>query len=179
MGVDTGLSGRFPFLRAPFRPAIRLNDGKDHVEYHFSGGRPISQARPPLSYNQKQDSSAGRVPEIEGQLDLNQHEAFNKRTDIDNRNTNCAVGQGPANSFGRKYIPLALCFSDRLLEPAIVIQNEHDPDDKIVMGKIQQAYWEARGSWKRWFSYRKIWPWKILHRIGYMQVTGSSIHTDR
>lgn len=84
------------------------------------------------------------------------------------------TGEWQESSPGVKFVPLALCFSRRLLEPVIVIQDDHNWDDRAVMKTIQQAYWKARGCWKRWFVTRKIWPWKGLHRIGYAKVRPSS-----
>ena len=171
---DAAFSGRFPHIRSPGRPA---NVGTDWVEYLLPGGRPLADAHPPdASARREQEGTAELGPlEIRRGLDLSREEPTNNELFADIPATS---RQNVTDSMGVKYMQLALCFSDRLIQPAIFIYNKHYPDDRVVMKNIQDAYWETRGWWKRWFSTRKIWPWKVLRRIGYTQVCPYSVQTD-
>jgi hypothetical protein len=77
-------------------------------------------------------------------------------------------------SVGVKYVMLCLCFNRELFQIKIVIENAHWWDDREVMQKIEQAYWKARGAWKKWPTEWRIWPWKVLHKMGYVKVNGIS-----
>jgi hypothetical protein len=69
------------------------------------------------------------------------------------------------------YLRLALSFSDRLLEPAITVENEKHWDDKKVMQTVNKTYWGAKGMWKGWLSMQGLWPWKVLQRMGHAKVS--------
>lgn len=70
-----------------------------------------------------------------------------------------------------KFVPLALSLDDRLLELEIIIDDNHFWDDREVMRKIQEVYWEARGAWKKWPSMLQMWPGEVLCKIGYAEVS--------
>jgi hypothetical protein len=75
-----------------------------------------------------------------------------------------------------KFLPMCLCFHDKL----IVLKIEPYWSDSEVTQKILRKYWEVRGSWKRWPSTWKIWPWKVLRKIGCAKVCVSKtrVRTD-
>jgi hypothetical protein len=84
--------------------------------------------------------------------------------------------QQPAQSMdlcelpARRFVPLALSLSKKLMEPIIIIQNEQFWEDEQVMATIQKTYWDERGSWKRFPTQWRIWPWKVLYQVGLAKV---------
>lgn len=83
------------------------------------------------------------------------------------------IDLGSDTTVGVKFVPLCLCIYGQLFETDIVVENAEHWDDREVMEKIQKAYWEARGPWKKWPSEWRIWPWKVLHKIGYAKVNAN------
>jgi hypothetical protein len=84
---------------------------------------------------------------------------------------NFPADNGPATNAGLQsggieyYVLLALSCNSRLLEVRILIENDQSWDDRKIVKEMLQAYWEARGPWKKYLSMWGIWPWLKLSKI--------------
>jgi hypothetical protein len=125
--------------------------------------------RPPV------DSPAAGAPEAgvlaAGQISVGAIAAIPEHVQLHNMPPPSRVDQlADQDSPRYKVVPLALCFSNRLLEAKIIIQDCQIWDDRQVMKAIQGAYWDERGAWKKILTRMRIWPGKRLKHMGNAKV---------
>ena len=70
---------------------------------------------------------------------------------------------------GQKFVPLALCISDKVYQISFLQQASME-DDRTIMQRIQDKYWDIRGKWKKYFHGKGIWLGTKLRRLGPVQV---------
>jgi hypothetical protein len=73
------------------------------------------------------------------------------------------------DSEGLKFVPLALSLSDMIYQISFVQQGSVE-DDRTIMERIQEKYWEIRGKWNKFLCRSGIWLGPNLRRVGPVQV---------